>query len=237
VVNAQSKKLLGAVNGRTFTGDTPGTQSLERSTLLIDHTFVKAQRDNGSPAATYMIAGNTACSPFIEEIINSLVSLQASNPSSSLGKSAFDLAIKNTSAQNIFTPLQAEVAQLTSTSGRVTVANADNTQTGVGANWSYSNLVGADNVLSAAEVSGLRALKFRNPNNESFTVTFNVIGNLPFTGPSCCSSSTTSSSSSGGGGSGASSNSSSPASTITNLVFQVTYNPLLNSITVQVISP
>jgi hypothetical protein len=53
--------LLGAVNGRTFTGDTPETQNLERSTLLVDHTFVKGQRDNGHPAATYMIMGNRGC--------------------------------------------------------------------------------------------------------------------------------------------------------------------------------
>ena len=59
--NPQPGDLLGAVNGRTFTGDTSETQSLERSTLLVDHTFVKAQRDNGHPAATYMLAGNVAC--------------------------------------------------------------------------------------------------------------------------------------------------------------------------------
>jgi hypothetical protein len=53
--------LLGGVNGRTFTGDTPETVNLERSTLLIDHTFVKAQRDNGFPAATYTVVGNTGC--------------------------------------------------------------------------------------------------------------------------------------------------------------------------------
>jgi hypothetical protein len=53
--------LLGAVNGRTFTGDNAQTVTLERSTLLVDHTFVKAQRDNGSPAATYMVLGNSNC--------------------------------------------------------------------------------------------------------------------------------------------------------------------------------
>ena len=61
VGNPQPGDLLGAVNGRTFTGDTNQTQNLERSTLLVDHTFVKAQRDNGHPAATYMLAGNVAC--------------------------------------------------------------------------------------------------------------------------------------------------------------------------------
>lgn len=61
VGNPQSGDLLGAVNGRTFTGDTEETKDLQRSTSLIDHTFVKAQRDNGHPAATYTLVGNNAC--------------------------------------------------------------------------------------------------------------------------------------------------------------------------------
>jgi hypothetical protein len=61
VGNPQSGDLLGGVNGRTFTGDTPATQDLERSTTLIDHTFVKAQTDNAFPAATYTVVGNASC--------------------------------------------------------------------------------------------------------------------------------------------------------------------------------
>ena len=61
VGNPQPGDLLGAVNGRTFTGDTPRTDTLERSTALIDHTFVKAQTDNAFPAATYTVVGNVAC--------------------------------------------------------------------------------------------------------------------------------------------------------------------------------
>jgi hypothetical protein len=54
--------LLGAVNGRTFnTGDTP-PQTLERSTALVDHTFVKGNTDNSYPTATYTVVGNTICS-------------------------------------------------------------------------------------------------------------------------------------------------------------------------------
>jgi hypothetical protein len=54
--------LLGAVNGRTFdTGDNhPNT--LERSNLLVDHTFIKGNTDNSYPAATYTVSGNIACS-------------------------------------------------------------------------------------------------------------------------------------------------------------------------------
>ena len=62
VGNPQPGDLLGAVNGRTFnTGDTP-PNTLERSTLLIDHTFVKGNTDNSYPAATYTVAGNMTCS-------------------------------------------------------------------------------------------------------------------------------------------------------------------------------
>jgi hypothetical protein len=53
--------LLGGVNGRTFTGDTPQTVTLERSTALIDHTFVKAQTDNAYPPATYTVTNNSPC--------------------------------------------------------------------------------------------------------------------------------------------------------------------------------
>jgi hypothetical protein len=228
VGNPQPGDLLGAVNGRTFTGDTSQTNTLERSTLLIDHTFVKAQRDNGSPAATYTVVGNTTCSPFIEQNVNSLVSLQASNPGSAAGVSSFNLTIKNTSTQTIFVPLRIEVAQLTSASGKVTVKNADSGGTGVGAMWDYSNYVGTDNILSAGEVSSPRTLKFNNPNSEAFTITFNVIGNLANPG-----SSPSSSSSSSPGGSVGSSSATVPTAVLTSKVFQLTYNPLLNTLTVQ----
>jgi hypothetical protein len=61
VGNPQPGDLLGAVNGRTFnTGDSP-PETLERSTGLIDHTFVKGQTDNAYPPATYTVAGNGFC--------------------------------------------------------------------------------------------------------------------------------------------------------------------------------
>jgi hypothetical protein len=71
--NPQPGDLLGAVNGRTFTGDTPQTNTLERSNALMDHTFVKAQRDNGHPAATYAVVGNVSCS-FVQIVPVSVVS-------------------------------------------------------------------------------------------------------------------------------------------------------------------
>ena len=62
VGSPQPGDLLGAVNGRTFnTGDTP-PETFQRSTLLIDHTFVKGNTDNSYPPATYTVIGNTICS-------------------------------------------------------------------------------------------------------------------------------------------------------------------------------
>lgn len=54
--------ILAAINGRTFnTGDTAGGPTTERSTLLVDHTFIKGNTDNSYPPATYTVAGNVAC--------------------------------------------------------------------------------------------------------------------------------------------------------------------------------
>src|SRR5205823_15132865 len=59
VGNPQHDDLLGAVNGRTFAD----TTKFERSTQLIDHTFVKAQTDNAYPPATYTVVGTSPCGP------------------------------------------------------------------------------------------------------------------------------------------------------------------------------
>ncbi len=60
--NPQIGALLGAYNGRTITGDVPGSpeSKLERSNAFTDHTFIKAQTDQSYPAATYMVSGNSA---------------------------------------------------------------------------------------------------------------------------------------------------------------------------------
>jgi hypothetical protein len=61
--NPQPGDLLGAIGGRTFTGDAAGSPeaTYERSNAFVDHTFVKAQTDNSYPAATYTVLGNSAC--------------------------------------------------------------------------------------------------------------------------------------------------------------------------------
>ena len=63
VGNPQIGDLLGAVAGKTITGDTPQTRTLERSTAFVDHTFIKGTADTAYPAATYTIVGGTPCTP------------------------------------------------------------------------------------------------------------------------------------------------------------------------------
>ena len=114
------------------------------------------------------------------------------------------------------------------------MANADNARTGAGASWDYSTKLGADNALTANEVSGPRTMKFNNPNNEAFTVNFNVIGNVD---RSSAGGSSSSSSSGGGGSGGSASTGTSPTNTVTTMLYSLTYNPLLNSIKSQLIKP
>ena len=95
-----------------------------------------------------------------------------------------------------------------------------------------ANLVGTDNMFTGGETSSSRNLKFSNPNNEPFTVTFSVLGVLALEAPVAevvaaqaeqSSSNTTGTSSSGN------------TTPLTNALLSITYNPLLNTVTWQVL--
>lgn len=192
------------------------------------HTAYARQRINGrSPSPVVSVAYNVSAT--IEQTVTSMVNLITANPRSSLGVSSYDVSMKNISSVSILAPMRVVVASITSASGTVTVANADNGQSGVGAVWDYSTKLGADNTLTANETSAVRNLRFNNPRNEAFTVTFNIIGNLP---RPASGGSSSSGSSSGGGSGGTSGSDSNTTTSVTNLVFQITYNPLLNTLQV-----
>lgn len=170
--------------------------------------------------------------------VTSLVSLATANPRSSGGVSQYDLTIKNVSSQSIYAPLRLEVASISSASGKVTVGNADNGQRGAGAAWDYSTKIGGDNTLTPNETSLARTLKFNNPNNEAFTVNFRITGYLDPAAAAAAASSSSSSGGSGSGGSGgepASSGLGPSTTNVTTMVHSLTYNPLVNSITSQLI--
>jgi hypothetical protein len=165
---------------------------------------------------------------YVEQNVTSLVTLQVTNSSSDNGTVSFDLALSNSSTQTIFAPLRVKISQLTSASGNVTVNNADNGQSGVGADWDYSNTVGSDNMLSPGETSTTRTLQFRNQKDEPYTVTFSIIAS----GTSASSSSPTVSSSGSTAANGANSTALGfGTGALKNAVLSVTYNPLLKRVT------
>ncbi len=194
------------------------------------HTIYARQRINGRGWSNVFTVPYTI-SESVERSVTSMVSLATSNTRSSGGLSQYDVAIKNNSNGTIFAPLRLQVASITSASGQVTVANADSGGNSAGALWDYSSTVGTDNALTATETSGARTLRFNNPSNEAFTVTFNVIGNLPRTsgGASGSSSTPAAGGSSSAGGTG--------PTTTQNALYSIAYNPLLNSIVSQLLRP
>ena len=133
VGNPQPGDLLGAVNGRTFTGDTPQTNTLERSTALIDHTFVKAQTDNAFPAATYTVVGNVACS--------------ARPPGA-----APDLIVSNLTASSSQAPQGAKIP-ITATIENQGQLNAGTSQTGFYLNGNFLGPVNTPAVSAASSVT------------------------------------------------------------------------------------
>jgi hypothetical protein len=201
------------------------------------HTLYVRQRINGrdySPIASV----NFTVSETIERILTPWTSLEARNASAGSGFASYDLLIRNaTGPQPILTPLAARIVRLTSASGAVRVANADNGQTGAGAAFDYSNMVGGDGALSPGELSGARRLRFSNPNNEAFSAEFEIAGGVPRG-----SGGETASGDSFAAGSGSqpaeganSSGTSTGAAGLLKTVLRITYNPLLNTTTIEVV--
>ncbi|HLL74070.1 MAG TPA: sialidase family protein [Pyrinomonadaceae bacterium] len=200
------------------------------------HTVYARQRINGRDYSP-VVSAQFAIPDTVEADVTSLVGIETGNARFSAGAASFDLAIRNTSGETIFTPLSARVAQLSSYTGRVTVANADNSVTGAGALWNYAGLTGGDNALSPTERSGARNVRFNNPNGETFTVSFAVVGHLSrgtAGAQSAQSSGGTSSGAGSTGGTGGEGTQSTSPGGLTSLVYKVTFNPLLGTATVEV---
>jgi hypothetical protein len=195
------------------------------------HTAYVRQRINGrAPSAAMSVAFTV--SDKVERDVTALITLDARNTAMLGGVVSYDLLLKNASAQTVYTPLAARVSKLTSGSGGVTVANADNGQTGVGASFDYGGVVGGDGALSPNETTSARRLRFNNPANEPFTVEFQLVGQLP-RGTSAGGTTTSGTSASGGGGgTGSAGTNSTSASALVSAVLRVTYNPLLGTTTV-----
>jgi hypothetical protein len=202
------------------------------------HTVYARQRIAGRGHSATASAQFTV-SATVERVVNSLVALQTANARTGAGASSFDLSIRNAAGEPVSTPLRVELAQIASASGRVAAANADNGAAGAGARWDYGGRVGADNLLAPGETSAARTVRFGNPNNEPFTVTFVVVGHLARGSTAAAQTPAPTPGGASGGstaaGSGPQSTQAAPG-TLAGTVFKLTFNPLLNSTTVELVA-
>ncbi|HEX8138021.1 MAG TPA: S8 family serine peptidase [Pyrinomonadaceae bacterium] len=104
--------------------------------------------------------------------ITSQIEKAISNVSFTGGVFKLDLNFKNLSTAEYVPVVEAGVVSISSTSGTVSVKNADNGGDGksaaTAALFGYSNLLGADQVFSPAETTGNRTLQFNDPAAEMF---------------------------------------------------------------------
>lgn len=105
--------------------------------------------------------------------ITSQVATAMSNVTFTGGVFKMDLNLKNNSASAYVPLVELNVIGITSTSGTVSVKNADNggngKSVGTAALFGYSNLLGADQEFGPAETSGNRSLEFNDSAAEMFS--------------------------------------------------------------------
>jgi hypothetical protein len=109
--------------------------------------------------------------------ITAQVTTAMANVSFTGGVFKLDLSVKNNSASTYVPLMELSVVRVTSTSGTVSVKNADNGGNGKSAQtaalFNYSNLLGADQEFAPAEVTGNRSLEFNDSTAEMFS--FDVV--------------------------------------------------------------
>jgi subtilisin family serine protease len=107
-------------------------------------------------------------------------SLSTVNKTVVFGAGTTDLttALRNSSPNSFYPTVRLEIVSVESGGNSVRVSNADNGGNGVtgAAVFDYSQLVG--NVFRPDQESGVRAVKFSNPNNALFTFTARIIANV-----------------------------------------------------------
>ncbi|HEY5883113.1 MAG TPA: S8 family serine peptidase [Pyrinomonadaceae bacterium] len=150
----------------------------------------------------------------------------------------FDQILRNTSSTSVFAPMKMIITSVSSGSGNVRVANADDGGNGVSApaSFDYTSQVGADQQLGTGESTASRRIQFNNPASEMFQFTVVVRGHLPdsagaATGGGTSGGDGTGAGASGGGTSGSESTSGSGATTGSGILSGVQLRFLVNPLT------
>lgn len=158
-----------------------------------------------------------------------------SNVSYTGGVFQLDLSLTNQSTSTYFPLVELNVVNISSTSGTVSVANADNQGAGTSATapalFGYSNLLGADQLFTPNEVTGARTLKFNDPAAEMFSFDVAVTA---YQGGSSTDASAGNSNSSSSTSASNSSNSNTSVKGVTK-VMRFTVNPLTKAVTAKLL--
>jgi len=157
--------------------------------------------------------------------ITSLISTAVSNVSFTGGIFKLDLNIKNNSSSAYVPVVDLNIVRIGSTSGTVSVRNADNGGNGrsvsTAALFGYSSSLGSDQIFSAGEITGSRSLEFNDSASELFTFDV-VVTAYQQTGGSSVPSGATGASATGGSTSGSGGNTLLPL----NRLMRISVNPL-----------
>jgi subtilisin family serine protease len=164
--------------------------------------------------------------------ITAQVATAMSNVSFTGGVFKLDLNVRNNSASTYVPLVELSVVRVTSTSGTVSVKNADNGGNGKSAQtaalFNYSNLLGADQEFAPAEVTGNRSLEFNDSSAEMFS--FDVVVTAYERGAGGAAAA--SGDGSGAGGANSAGNSQAQGASLPKLtkVMRITVNPLTKSV-------
>jgi len=150
-----------------------------------------------------------------------------------------DLALTNNSAQTYVPLVDLNVVNVSSTTGTVQVANADNGKDGKtlanAALFGYSQKIGPEEMFSPNELTSARTLRFQDNASEWFTFDVNVTAYLQTGGASSSSSSSSASAPQSPSGSNSAGGGVLPLTQI-KAVIRFTANPLTKTVTAQLIS-
>jgi len=159
-----------------------------------------------------------------------------SNVSLVNGVFKLDVDLTNNSTSTYVPLVEFNVVKVTSTSGTVSVTNADNGGNGASATtaalFGYSNLLGTDQQFTPAEKSGKRTLQFNDPANEMFS--FDAVVTAYQNGTLGVGTGTSSASGTSQSGSSSSSTNLLSLPTVPKLM-RFTVNPLTKAVTVKLL--
>ncbi|HEX8844916.1 MAG TPA: S8 family serine peptidase [Pyrinomonadaceae bacterium] len=156
----------GSVTSQTITGQTNGTHSYRVRAIFPGQIGFYVTGPSNVQSILVDLRGKVDITP--------TTAWAMSNPSFDGSVFKLDLDLTNNST-NTYVPLvELNVVGVSSTSGTVTVKNADNGGNGKSAQtaalFGYSNLLGADQIFSPTEKTGKRTLQFNDPTAEMFNI-------------------------------------------------------------------